>query len=95
MPLLIVFFLTSLATAFLLIFHVTLVVFLAFLTVIFFLLPTSTFTFLLLSLIFFAANVALLLKLFGHDDLKQNVQNVSAHLASGKAFETLQNLTKY
>ena len=42
-----------------------------------------------------AANVALLLKLFGHDDLKQNVQNVLAHLSSGKAFETLQNLTNY
>jgi len=42
-----------------------------------------------------AANTALLLKLFGHDDLKQNVQNVLAHLASGKAFETLQHLTKY
>ncbi|PRM16219.1 Bifunctional protein TrpGD [Haemophilus influenzae] len=42
-----------------------------------------------------AANVALLLKLFGHDDLKQNVQNVLVHLASGKAFETLQNLIKY
>ena len=42
-----------------------------------------------------AANVALLLKLFGHDDLKQNVQNVLTHLASGKAFEILQHLTKY
>ena len=42
-----------------------------------------------------AANVALLLQLFGHDDLKQNVQNVLAHLASGKAFDTLQHLTKY
>ena len=42
-----------------------------------------------------AANVALLLKLFGHDDLKQNVQNVLTHLASGKAFETLQHLTRY
>lgn len=42
-----------------------------------------------------AANVALLLKLFGHDDLKQNVQNVLTHLASGKAFDTLQHLTKY
>ena len=42
-----------------------------------------------------AANVALLLKLFGHDDLKQNVQHVLARLASGKAFETLQHLTKY
>ena len=42
-----------------------------------------------------AANTALLLKLFGHDDLKQNVQNVLAHLTSGKAFETLQKLTTY
>lgn len=42
-----------------------------------------------------AANTALLLKLFGHNDLKQNVQNVLVHLASGKAFETLQNLIKY
>ena len=42
-----------------------------------------------------AANVALLLKLFGHDDLKQNVQHVLAHLTSGKAFETLQHLTRY
>ena len=42
-----------------------------------------------------AANVALLLKLFGHDDLKQNVQHVLTHLASGKAFETLQHLTRY
>ena len=42
-----------------------------------------------------AANTALLLKLFGHDDLKQNVQNVLAHLASGKSFETLQKLTTY
>ena len=42
-----------------------------------------------------AANTALLLKLFGHNDLKQNVQNVLAHLASGKSFETLQKLTTY
>ena len=42
-----------------------------------------------------AANTALLLKLFGHNDLKQNVQSILVHLASGKAFETLQNLTKY
>ena len=39
-----------------------------------------------------AANTALLLKLFGHNDLKQNVQNVLAHLASGNA---LQKLTTY
>ena len=42
-----------------------------------------------------AANVALLLKLFGHDDLKQNVQHVLAHLASGNAFEILQKLATY
>ena len=42
-----------------------------------------------------AANTALLLKLFGHNDLKQNVQNVLTHLASGSAFETLQKLTTY
>ena len=42
-----------------------------------------------------AANTALLLKLFGHNDLKQNVQNVLAHLASGKSFETLKNLSSY
>ena len=42
-----------------------------------------------------AANTALLLKLFGYDDLKQNVQNVLAHLASGNAFKTLQKLTTY
>lgn len=42
-----------------------------------------------------AANTALLLKLFGYNDLKQNVQNVLAHLVSGKAFETLQKLTTY
>ena len=42
-----------------------------------------------------AANTALLLKLFGHDDLKQNTQNVLETLASGKAFETLQKLTRY
>ncbi|NYA28021.1 anthranilate phosphoribosyltransferase [Haemophilus haemolyticus] len=42
-----------------------------------------------------AANTALLLKLFGHDDLKQNVQSILVHLASGKAFETLQKLTTY
>ncbi|MCX2960208.1 anthranilate phosphoribosyltransferase [Rodentibacter caecimuris] len=42
-----------------------------------------------------AANTALLLKLFGYNDLKQNTQNVLETLASGKAFETLQKLTKY
>lgn len=42
-----------------------------------------------------AANTALLLKLFGHNDLKQNAQNVLAHLASGNAFKTLHKLTTY
>lgn len=42
-----------------------------------------------------AANTALLLKLFGYEDLKQNTQNVLETLASGKAFETLQKLTQY
>ena len=42
-----------------------------------------------------AANTALLLKLFGFDDLKQNTQKVLETLARGKAFETLQKLTQY
>ncbi|MGF7454024.1 anthranilate phosphoribosyltransferase [Pasteurella bettyae] len=42
-----------------------------------------------------AANTALLLRLFGHDNLKQNVQDVLNQLASGKAFATLQKLTTY
>ncbi len=42
-----------------------------------------------------AANTALLLKLFGQEDLKQNTQNVLETLASGKAFETLQKLVQY
>ena len=42
-----------------------------------------------------AANTALLLKLFGHEDLKQNAQNVLQTLASGKAYATLQQLTRY
>ena len=42
-----------------------------------------------------AANTALLLKLFGHEDLKQNTQRVLEQLASGRAFATLEKLTKY
>ncbi|OOF76686.1 anthranilate phosphoribosyltransferase [Rodentibacter caecimuris] len=42
-----------------------------------------------------AANTALLLKLFGYNDLKQNTQNVLETLASGKPFETLQKLSSY
>ncbi len=42
-----------------------------------------------------AMNVALLMKLFGFEDLKQNAQQVLEHLKTGKAFETLQKLTSY
>lgn len=42
-----------------------------------------------------AANVALLMKLFGKADLKANVAEVKNTLASGKAFETLRKLATY
>lgn len=42
-----------------------------------------------------AMNTALLMKLFGYEDLKQNAQQVLDRLANGKAFETLKKLTKY
>lgn len=42
-----------------------------------------------------AANVALLMKVFGEGDLKVNVQKVKQTLASGKAFDTLQQLASY
>ena len=42
-----------------------------------------------------AMNTALLMKLFGYQDLKHNAERVLAQLASGKAFETLEKLTKY
>ncbi|MDG6894088.1 anthranilate phosphoribosyltransferase [Volucribacter amazonae] len=42
-----------------------------------------------------AMNTALLLKLFGQPDIKQNAEQVMAHLATGKAFETLTRLTQY
>lgn len=42
-----------------------------------------------------AMNTALLLKLFGQQDLKQNAQQVLDTLASGKAYATLQKLTSY
>lgn len=42
-----------------------------------------------------AVNVALLMKLFGYNDLKANVQQVKSTLHSGKAFETLQKLSQY
>ncbi|TCP95386.1 anthranilate phosphoribosyltransferase [Cricetibacter osteomyelitidis] len=42
-----------------------------------------------------AMNTALLMKLFGKEDLKKNAQQVLEVLASGKPFETLQKLTTY
>ncbi|PVX33454.1 anthranilate phosphoribosyltransferase [Pasteurella langaaensis DSM 22999] len=42
-----------------------------------------------------AMNTALLMKLFGYEDLKQNAQQVLEQLASGKAFATLEQLTTY
>ncbi|TYA24874.1 anthranilate phosphoribosyltransferase [Aggregatibacter actinomycetemcomitans] len=42
-----------------------------------------------------AMNTALLLKLFGQDDLKRNAQQVLDVIAQGKPFETLQRLTAY
>ena len=42
-----------------------------------------------------AANTALLMKLFGRNNLRENSQQVLDHLATGKAFETLQALTQY
>lgn len=42
-----------------------------------------------------AMNTALLMKLFGYEDLKQNAEQVLDRLANGKAFETLEKLTQY
>ena len=42
-----------------------------------------------------AMNTALLLKLFGHEDIKDNAQRVLDVIAQGKPFETLQKLTTY
>mgnify|MGYP003584490388 FL=1 len=42
-----------------------------------------------------AMNTALLMKLFGYENLKENAQQVLAILASGKPFETLTRLTQY
>ncbi|MEG9545509.1 anthranilate phosphoribosyltransferase [Mannheimia sp. HC-2023] len=42
-----------------------------------------------------AANVALLMKLFGKSDLKANVAEIKTTLASGKVFETLSKLSQY
>ncbi|KAE9530360.1 anthranilate phosphoribosyltransferase [Testudinibacter aquarius] len=42
-----------------------------------------------------AINTALLLKLFGHEDLKHNAEMVLDCLATGKPFDTLQQLASY
>ncbi|MGQ0286214.1 anthranilate phosphoribosyltransferase [Pasteurellaceae bacterium 22721_9_1] len=42
-----------------------------------------------------AMNTALLMKLFGYQNIKQNAEQVLAHLSTGKAFDTLQRLTMY
>lgn len=42
-----------------------------------------------------AMNTALLLKLFGQEDIKDNAQQVLDVIAQGKPFETLQKLTTY
>ncbi|MDU8924844.1 anthranilate phosphoribosyltransferase [Pasteurellaceae bacterium LIM206] len=42
-----------------------------------------------------AMNTALLMKLFGYEDLKQNAQQVLDQLADGKPFETLSRFTQY
>ncbi|MFC0308457.1 anthranilate phosphoribosyltransferase [Gallibacterium trehalosifermentans] len=42
-----------------------------------------------------AANTALLLKLFGRQNLQQTTQQVLEHLTSGNAFTTLEKLTHY
>lgn len=42
-----------------------------------------------------AANTAVLLRLFGQDNLKQNVENVLATLESGKVLATLRQLQQY
>lgn len=42
-----------------------------------------------------AINVAMLLKLFGNDDLKQNTERALEVIASGKGFSVLTRLTQY
>lgn len=42
-----------------------------------------------------AANTALLLRLFGYQDLKQTTQQVLAQIASGNAYKTLEKLSQY
>ncbi|QOF68735.1 anthranilate phosphoribosyltransferase [Actinobacillus sp. GY-402] len=42
-----------------------------------------------------AMNTALLMKLFGYENIKQNAEQVLAQLAGGRAFETLEKLAAY
>lgn len=42
-----------------------------------------------------AMNTALLMKLFGYENIRENAQEVLEHLATGKAYNTLEALTKY
>ncbi len=42
-----------------------------------------------------AANTALLLRLFGYQDLKQTTQQVLEQIASGNAYKTLEKLSQY
>ncbi|WP_439258759.1 anthranilate phosphoribosyltransferase [Lonepinella sp. BR2930] len=42
-----------------------------------------------------AMNVAMLMKVFGHQDLKQNAEQVLGVIASGKPYQTLLQLTQY
>lgn len=42
-----------------------------------------------------AMNTAMLMKLFGHDDIKQSASMIMEHLASGKAMATLEQLRSY
>lgn len=42
-----------------------------------------------------AVNVAMLMRLFGYENIKANAEKVKNVLASGKAFETLQKLAQY
>ena len=42
-----------------------------------------------------AMNTALLMKLFGYENLKENAEQVQDMIASGKPFETLSKLTQY
>lgn len=42
-----------------------------------------------------AMNTALLMKLFGYENIRENAQEVLEHLSTGKAYDTLLKLTQY